>query len=27
VDKDVVKIAATTSSVEPLLIDKPRQDE
>lgn len=27
VDKDVVKIASNDSSVEPLLIDKPRQDE
>lgn len=27
VDTDVMKIASTTKSVEPLLIDKPRQDE
>ena len=27
VDKDIVKIAATDPSVEPLLIDKPRQDD
>jgi DNA recombination protein RmuC len=26
-DKDVVKIADTTSAVEPLLIDKPSSDE
>lgn len=27
VDKDIVKIASTTSNVEPLLLDKPRVDE
>lgn len=27
VDKDVIKIASTSSSIEPLLIDKPRSDE
>lgn len=27
IDKDVVKIAETTPSVEPLLVDKPQQDE
>lgn len=27
IDKDIVKIAGTTASVEPLLIDKPQRDE
>lgn len=27
VDKDIVKIASTTSSVDPLLLDRPHQDE
>jgi hypothetical protein len=26
VDKDVIKIAATTAGVDPLLIEKPKQD-